>query len=218
MSARGDGKGAITERHRRALRDDIQGLMKPVVRRLARRGGVKRLSGVSGLLKVLLENIVDTAAEDMTAARDELLVAMSETKTYVQEELFDAIQTAKWFAESREEVDFDDVAQMVVFHERKDVVTAHVKAVQTSIRIVHERIQAMQHVFGPAAGVEEHTTTKALVKAVESDVMSVQNAWEALEDDVACAMEAEEDSEEEDLHNEARGSSLRVSPPPLSRS
>ncbi|KAI1339521.1 putative histone H4 [Xylariaceae sp. FL0016] len=38
------GKGGI-KRHRKILRDNIQGITKPAIRRLARRGGVKRISG-----------------------------------------------------------------------------------------------------------------------------------------------------------------------------
>ncbi|KAH9009808.1 hypothetical protein EDB84DRAFT_1276528, partial [Lactarius hengduanensis] len=34
------------KRHRRILRDNIQGITKPAIRRLARRGGVKRISGL----------------------------------------------------------------------------------------------------------------------------------------------------------------------------
>ena len=33
-------------RHRRVLRDNIRGITKPAIRRLARRGGVKRISGL----------------------------------------------------------------------------------------------------------------------------------------------------------------------------
>ena len=33
-------------RHRKILRDNIQGITKPAIRRLARRGGVKRISGL----------------------------------------------------------------------------------------------------------------------------------------------------------------------------
>ncbi|TFY69878.1 hypothetical protein EVG20_g2949, partial [Dentipellis fragilis] len=43
------------------LRDNIQGITKPAIRRLARRGGVKRISGLiyeetRGVLKIFLEN------------------------------------------------------------------------------------------------------------------------------------------------------------------
>lgn len=53
------GKGGA-KRHRKVLRDNIQGITKPAIRRLARRGGVKRISGLiyeetRGVLKVFLE-------------------------------------------------------------------------------------------------------------------------------------------------------------------
>ncbi|RDX44315.1 histone-fold-containing protein, partial [Lentinus brumalis] len=49
-------------RHRKILRDNIQGITKPAIRRLARRGGVKRISGLiyeetRGVLKIFLENV-----------------------------------------------------------------------------------------------------------------------------------------------------------------
>jgi histone H4 len=40
---KGLGKGGA-KRHRKVLRDNIQGITKPAIRRLARRGGVKRIS------------------------------------------------------------------------------------------------------------------------------------------------------------------------------
>uniref|UniRef100_A0A1I8N427 Histone H4 n=1 Tax=Musca domestica TaxID=7370 RepID=A0A1I8N427_MUSDO len=57
---KGLGKGGA-KRHRKVLRDNIQGITKPAIRRLARRGGVKRISGLiyeetRGVLKVFLEN------------------------------------------------------------------------------------------------------------------------------------------------------------------
>merc|ERR1711973_135575 len=53
-------------RHRKVLRDNIQGITKPVIRRLTRRRGVKRISGLiyeetRGVLKVFLENVVRDA-------------------------------------------------------------------------------------------------------------------------------------------------------------
>jgi histone H4 len=50
-------------RHRRLLRDSILGVTNPAIRRLARRGGVKRISGLiydetRGCLKIFLQNIV----------------------------------------------------------------------------------------------------------------------------------------------------------------
>lgn len=50
---KGMGKGSVVgfgkggpKRHRKVLRDNIQGITKPAIRRLARRGGVKRISGL----------------------------------------------------------------------------------------------------------------------------------------------------------------------------
>ena len=70
MSGRGKGGKGLgkggAKRHRKVLRDNIQGITKPAIRRLARRGGVKRISGliyeeVRGVLKVFLENIIRDA-------------------------------------------------------------------------------------------------------------------------------------------------------------
>ena len=59
---KGLGKGGA-KRHRLVLRDNIQGITKPAIRRLARRGGVKRMSGIiyeetRGILKLYLENVI----------------------------------------------------------------------------------------------------------------------------------------------------------------
>ncbi|KAI1755600.1 histone-fold-containing protein [Xylaria castorea] len=56
------GKGGI-KRHRKILRDNILGITKPAIRRLARRGGVKRISGsiyeeIRTVLKMRLEQII----------------------------------------------------------------------------------------------------------------------------------------------------------------
>ncbi|KAF7300513.1 hypothetical protein HMN09_00935800 [Mycena chlorophos] len=80
-AAEGLGKGGA-KRHRKILRDNIQGpspspsplvslthrpppagITKPAIRRLARRGGVKRISGLiyeetRGVLKIFLENVI----------------------------------------------------------------------------------------------------------------------------------------------------------------
>ncbi len=62
---KGLGKGGA-KRHRRILRDNIQGITKPAIRRLARRGGVKRISGLiyeetRGVLKVFLDKVMQDA-------------------------------------------------------------------------------------------------------------------------------------------------------------
>jgi histone H4 len=67
MSGRGKGLKGLGKggamRHRKVLRDNIKGITKPAIRRLARRGGVKRISGTvyeetRGVLKEFLENII----------------------------------------------------------------------------------------------------------------------------------------------------------------
>lgn len=59
------GKGGA-RRHRKVLRDNIQGITKPAIRRLARRGGVKRINGLiyeetRGVLLVFIEKILRDA-------------------------------------------------------------------------------------------------------------------------------------------------------------
>lgn len=59
---KGLGKGGC-KRHRKVLHNNIQGITKPAIRRLARRGGVKRISGLMyeetrGVLNVFLENVI----------------------------------------------------------------------------------------------------------------------------------------------------------------
>ena len=59
------GKGGA-KRHRKVFRDNIQGITKPAIHRLARRGGVKHISGLiyketRGVLKVFLENVIRDA-------------------------------------------------------------------------------------------------------------------------------------------------------------
>ncbi|KAH6659614.1 histone-fold-containing protein [Truncatella angustata] len=62
---KGIGLGGKTgaKRHRKVLRDNIQGITKGSIRRLARRGGVKRISGtiydeVRSVLKTFLEGVL----------------------------------------------------------------------------------------------------------------------------------------------------------------
>ena len=70
MSGRGKGKKGLgkggAKRHRRILRDNIEGITKPAIRRLCRRGGVKRIAGTiyvetRGVLKVFLSKIIEKA-------------------------------------------------------------------------------------------------------------------------------------------------------------
>ena len=70
MSGRGKGGKGLgkggAKKHRKVLRDNIQGITKPDIRRLARRGGNKRISGLiyeetRGTLKVFLQNTINDA-------------------------------------------------------------------------------------------------------------------------------------------------------------
>uniref|UniRef100_A0A3B4YDP3 Histone H4 n=1 Tax=Seriola lalandi dorsalis TaxID=1841481 RepID=A0A3B4YDP3_SERLL len=78
MSGRGKGGKGLgkggAKRHRKVLRDNIQGITKPAIRRLARRGGVKRISGLiyeetRGVLKVFLENVIRDASVSKTGKK-----------------------------------------------------------------------------------------------------------------------------------------------------
>lgn len=71
-SVPGRGKGgkglgvvSILRRHRKELRDNIYGITKPAIRRIARRGGVKRISAsiyeeVRGVIKDFLRPIINS--------------------------------------------------------------------------------------------------------------------------------------------------------------
>ncbi|EDO26067.1 predicted protein [Nematostella vectensis] len=85
MSGRGKGGKGLgkggAKRHRKILRDNIQGITKPAIRRLARRGGVKRISGLiyektRGVLKVFLENIIRDAVTYTEHAKRKTVTAM----------------------------------------------------------------------------------------------------------------------------------------------
>ncbi|KAM7229571.1 hypothetical protein CapIbe_019687 [Capra ibex] len=75
---KGLGKGGA-KRHRKVLRDNIQGIIKPAIRRLARRG-VKRISGLyeetRGVLKVFFENVTQDAITYTEHAKRKTVTAM----------------------------------------------------------------------------------------------------------------------------------------------
>jgi len=82
MSGRGKGGKGLgkggAKRHRKVLRDNIQGITKPAIRRLARRGGVKRISGLiyeetRGVLKVFLEHVIRDAVTYTEHARRKVI-------------------------------------------------------------------------------------------------------------------------------------------------
>ena len=85
MSGRGKGGKGLgkggAKRHRKVLLDNIQGITKPAIRRLARRGGVKRISGLiyeetRGVLKVFLENVIRDAVTYTEHAKRKTVTAM----------------------------------------------------------------------------------------------------------------------------------------------
>lgn len=79
ITGKGTKNGA--KRHRRVLRDNIQGITKPAIRRLARRGGVLRISGLMydetrGILKTFLQKLIGKAVIYMDHANRKTLSAM----------------------------------------------------------------------------------------------------------------------------------------------
>ena len=67
MSGRGKGGKGLgkggAKRHRKTLRDSIHGITKPAIRRLARRGGVKRISGL--IYEGFCSNFTDLSFTDL---------------------------------------------------------------------------------------------------------------------------------------------------------
>lgn len=85
MSGRGKGGKGLgkggAKRHRKVLRDNIQGVTKPAIRRLARRGGVKRISNLMyeetrGILKIFLENALRDATTFTAHARRKTVTSL----------------------------------------------------------------------------------------------------------------------------------------------
>src|SRR6185503_727159 len=75
------GKHGPAKRHRKVLRENILGITKPAIRRLARRGGVKRISGLvyeetRGVLKVFLEHVIRDAVIYTEHARRKTVTAL----------------------------------------------------------------------------------------------------------------------------------------------
>lgn len=84
IKGKGKGKGLGKvggKRRHRVIRENIQGITKPAIRRLARRGGVKRLSGLvydetRNVLKSFLENVVRDAVTYTEHARRKTVTAL----------------------------------------------------------------------------------------------------------------------------------------------
>jgi len=82
MPAKFAHRGSVaTLRHRRILRSSIDGITKPAIRRLARRGGVKRISGLiyeetRQVLKLFLDNVIRDSLTYTEHARRKTVTAM----------------------------------------------------------------------------------------------------------------------------------------------
>ncbi|EZG66779.1 histone H4 [Gregarina niphandrodes] len=80
-AGKGMGKQGTSMRHRKVLRDNIQGITKPAIRRLARRGGVKRISAaiyeeVRTVLRGFLEAVVRDSVTYTEHAKRKTVTAM----------------------------------------------------------------------------------------------------------------------------------------------
>ncbi|KAF2974834.1 hypothetical protein EK904_001702 [Melospiza melodia maxima] len=104
MSGRGKGGKGLgkggAKRHRKVLRDNIQGITKPAIRRLARRGGVKRISGLiyeetRGVLKVFLENVIRDAVTYTEHAKRKTVTAMDVVYALKRQAMARTKQTAR---------------------------------------------------------------------------------------------------------------------------
>ncbi len=80
----GKGKGlgkTNFKRHRKSLQDNIKGITKPAIRRLARRAGVKRISGMvydetRQTLRIFLQSVIHDAVTYTEHARRKTVTAM----------------------------------------------------------------------------------------------------------------------------------------------
>lgn len=77
---KGLGKGGAV-RHRKVLRGNIDGITKPAIRRLARRGGCKRIGGkvyeeTRAVLKIFLEDVMRDAILMTDYARRKTVTVM----------------------------------------------------------------------------------------------------------------------------------------------
>merc|ERR1712093_666845 len=90
---KGLGKGGA-KRHRKILRDNIQGITKPAIRRLARRGGVKRISAMiyeetRGVLKTFLEGVIRDAVTYTEHAKRKTVTSLDVVYAHSSINIFD---------------------------------------------------------------------------------------------------------------------------------
>ncbi|XP_023245604.1 histone H4 type VIII-like [Copidosoma floridanum] len=79
MVGKGLGKGGA--KRRKLFRNTIKGITKPDIRRLARRGGVKRISAliydqIRDVLKAFLRNVIRNAVTYMEYGKRRIVTAM----------------------------------------------------------------------------------------------------------------------------------------------
>jgi histone H4 len=77
----GFGKGGAKRASKRMVKETILGITKPAIRRLARRGGVKRISSLiydetRNVLKAFLENVVRDAVTYTEHAKRKTVTAL----------------------------------------------------------------------------------------------------------------------------------------------
>ncbi len=77
----GAAKGDASKRQKKALQDNIQGITKGAIRRMARRGGVKRISGlmykdVRDVVKSFVEGVVRDATAYTEHAKRKTVTAL----------------------------------------------------------------------------------------------------------------------------------------------
>merc|ERR1712173_518094 len=77
---KGLGKGGA-KRYRKAMKSNINGITKPAIRRLARRGGVKRISGLMyeetrSVIKSFMENVIRDAVTYTEFAKRKTVTSM----------------------------------------------------------------------------------------------------------------------------------------------
>jgi histone H3/H4 len=80
LGAKGLGKGGA-KRHKKVLRDKLQGITKPAIRRLCRRGGVKRISAgiykeIRAVLQAFMQDVVYRAVTFTDHAKRKTVSAM----------------------------------------------------------------------------------------------------------------------------------------------
>ena len=85
MSGRGKGGKGLgkggAKRFRKAHKENVQGITKPAIRRLARRGGVKRISGLiydetRGCIRQFIQSVVHDAVTYCEYSRRKTVTAL----------------------------------------------------------------------------------------------------------------------------------------------